>query len=382
MNIIEKTQIEISEWYESSSVSHFLSWWKYHLKSFVPVKYHKSLFADSSSIVLVSKKGQVEIWSKDSSAEPLRKTNTENDGEENWWHQVQNLVSHSENKNVNIDYLLPQSEVLVRKIALPVAAKDNLEEVIGFELDKYVPFNKDQVQLSYKIDTNNSNDETILVDIAVMPKSQIKEIVEDIGNKAVQLSSIDVNTSSADKPSKLGVNLLSREKQKPKDYSTLKINAILLALLFGLMYFVMYTATANKQDKIERLSSINAELQKQARASKLLKKELNNTIVSSQFLSKKNNSYKSPVAFLLELTSILPEDTYITRMRVTDEKIEVSGESQNANGLIPKLDKSKRWYSPNFPRAVVPNSRTNKERFTVEASLIEPEQEGENATNP
>ena len=378
MNSIEKIQHEFGIWYETSSIAQFMSWWKFHLKSFVPEKHHKSLFADSNSIILLlTTPEDIQVWYQENGTEHLKLVTNEEDSEETWWHQTQHIVNKADGSPLSIEYLLPKTQVLVRKIALPAAAKDNLEDVIGYELDKYIPFNSDQVQLGYKVDIENSNDEMIRVDLAAIPNELLNKIIHELEEKSLPLSAIDVNVSQNETPKRLGVNLLPSEKRQAKDYTNIKINSVLLLLLIGLIYYVMSSSINAKQKKIDDLTEVNLELQKQARTSKLLRKELKQAIVSSRFLSDKQQSYKSPVRLISEVTTILPDHTYVTRLKINEEEIEISGESDNANGLIPKMDKSSLWYSPKIPQAIRPNSRTGKETFTIEASLQKPVEEGE-----
>lgn len=378
MNTIEKLQFELSSWYDESSLSKFMVWWKYHLKSFVPEKYQKSIFIESNSVYLVANQSdEVQVWCKTDNDEDIQRVES---SDESWWHQVQHLVNEADGKPLSIEYLLPKSKVLVRKIALPAAAKDNLEEVIGFELDKYIPFDAEQVQLSHKIDAENSSEERLLVDLVAVPNDLLASVISQSEEKAIQLSSIDVNNADDESPQSIGVNLLPRDKRKTKDYTNLKVNTILGLLLLGLIYFVMSTSVSAKQNKIDQLTEVNTELQKQARTSKLLKKELKEAIVSSQFLSKKMQTYQSPVRLISEVTQIFPDHTYVTRLRITEAKIEVTGESENANGLIPKMDKSELWFTPKIPQAIRPNARTGKEMFTIEAGLVEEEGDSESSS--
>jgi general secretion pathway protein L len=72
-----------------------------------------------------------------------------------------------------------------------------------------------------------------------------------------------------------------------------------------------------------------------------------------------------------DLTEKLPDHTYVTRLRVTDENLEIGGQSDNANSLIPILNQSSNWYSPQFKGPIRPDARTGKEIFTIEAGLKE-----------
>ncbi len=374
MSTIDKLQNDFNNWYETSSVGQFMRWWKTELMSFVPEKYQQQLFPQAINVLLTQEQDEVVIWQNTSGDFVIEKSEDE---EVMWWHEVQHIINDAEGRRVNVVYLLPNNEVLVRKIALPQAAKENLDEVIGFELDKYVPFKAEQVQISYKIDKENSSEDKVVLDLAVIPKQKVADIIALTEEKSIELDALDVNSGSAQQPQALGVNLLPPEKRKERNYFNLKLNIGLLFLFFILMYFVMYTSVANKQEKIEQLTNLNTELSKQAKKAKLLRKELKSVIVSSKFLNNKKNDNPSLVAILSDITNRLPEDTYITRLKVNKEKLELTGQSNNASNLVPELDKSHSWFQPEIVGGVTEDRRTKKEKFTIKALLKEPQVEDE-----
>ena len=391
MNTIDKLQNDLSHWYEDSSIGQFMRWWTSQLKSFVPEKYQATWFPESVKIYLTQDDQDILVWCKQAGAFQLYTDASDKEGkQEEWWHQVQHVINQVDGQKVVVKYLLGNDQALVKKIALPGAAKDNLDEVIGFELDKYVPFNAEQVQLSYKIDKEKSTEDKILMDLVVIPKEQIASIVNICDEKSISLDAIDVDVAKANnmsnhmsnnqpngQPDDLGVNLLPIEKRKTVDLFNLKLNLGLLVLLIGLIYFVMHTSIANKQGKIEKLSKINSQLQKQARTSKLLKKELKAVIISSKFLQTKKANHPALVEIFSEVTSILPNSTYVTRLKIDQDRVEITGQSDNANSLIPKLNESNQWYVPQIVNGITSDPRTKKEKFTIKALLKEPQPEGE-----
>lgn len=379
MNTIEKLQNDLSHWYSNSSIGQFFSWWTTQLKSFVPEKHHAKWFPEPVKIYLIQKNEEMQVWCKQGDDFQLYTDASDKEGkQEEWWHQVQHVINQAEGQKVEIKYLIDNDKALLKKIALPEAAKDNLEEVIGFELDKYVPFNAEQVQLSYKIDKENSTEEKIVMDLVVMPKEKILKLVNLCDEKSISLDAIDVNLATTDvQPNDLGVNLLPAEKRKAVNFFNIKLNLGLLLLLMALIYFVMHTSIANKQNKIDKLTVINSQLQTKARQSKLLKKELKAVIISSKFLQNKKATHPALVEVLSEITSILPDSTYVTRLKVSQDSLEITGQSDNANSLIPKLNQSNQWYAPQIG-SVTSDPRTKKEKFTIKAVFKKPQEEGEN----
>jgi general secretion pathway protein L len=380
MNAIEKLQNDFSRWYETSSIGQFLSWWKNELRSFVPEKYQEKIFPTPIRVYLTPEDENITVWyQKGVVCEIYTNRNSE---QEEWWHQVQHIVNQADGEKVLIHYLLPNNEVLVKKIGLPQAAKDNLDEVIGFELDKYVPFSADKVQLSYIVDRQNKDENKILLDLAVIPKQTITDILDLCDKKSVVLDAIDVNQSKPTfEPNYLGVNLLPTDKRKATDYFKLKLNSGLLFLLILLMYFVMHTSLANKQNKIDSITTMNTQLQKEARTSKILKKELKEVIVSSKFLQNKKQESPALIILFNEVTAILPIHTYITRLKIDKDKLEITGLSENANSLIPLLDESDFWYLPQIVGGITIDPKSKKEKFTIKAELKEPQLEVEDDSN-
>jgi len=383
MNQIEKLQNDLNQWYETSSINQFMHWWKSELKSFVPEKYQEKLFPQPIKVFLTPDVDTVNVWHNKNHQIEKNSSKVTDEGEpEKWWHQVQRIINQADGKQVRVEYLVPNQEALIRKIALPAAAKENLDEVIGFELDKYVPFNSDQVQISYKINKENTNSDKILMDLIVLPKPKIEEILHLSDDKSIQLDGIDINMKAeGQEPHNLGVNLLPSDKRKSHNHFNFKLNFALIIILSALIYFVMHTSLVNKQNKVNRLSEINTELQKQARTSKLLRKELKEVIVSSKFLQNKKQERPALVTIFSEVTSILPDHTYITRLKVTHEDVEITGMSDNANILVPLLNKSKSWFLPHLVGGIRQMSRENKEKFTIKADLKEPQNEDKDGSN-
>jgi len=383
MNTIDKLQNDLEQWYESSSISQFMHWWKTELKSFVPKKYQDLLFPQPVRILLTQDNHEVSVWSNQGDDFEEQGSVTTEDGEpEQWWHKVQHIINGADGRRILVEYLLPNDDALVRKIALPAAAKENLDEVIGFELDKYVPFNLEQVQFSYKIDKANTSKDKILIDMAVIPKQKVADILNLCDEKSVSIDGIDINLVKINqKPMTLGVNLLPTEKRKSRSYFNLKLNSALVAVLFSLIYFVMHTSLTNKESKIDRLTEINTQLQKQARSAKLLRKELKAVIVSSRFLQNKKKNHPALVTIFSDITTRLPDHTYIIRLKIDHDSFELTGNSNNANSLVPLLDQSKNWFQPQTIGGVRKDPRTNKEKFTIKAVLQEPQAEVEDGSN-
>lgn len=80
---------------------------------------------------------------------------------------------------------------------------------------------------------------------------------------------------------------------------------------------------------------------------------------------------KSPQMLLIlkEITSIIPDDTWLTRLEVRDRSVTIEGFSDSATSLISLLENSDILENVSFSSTTVKDRRTNKERFRIKAEL-------------
>ena len=200
-------------------------------------------------------------------------------------------------------------------------------------------------------------------------------MVNEFETKGLQLSSIDVNVGTAEAPVALGVNFLPKEIRKKKDWTKIKWNAGLLLAVLALLWFVMYSSLDNKRAKIASLDEQVSILKKDARRAKLLETELNDSIQAANFLGNLKKNTPSRMLIFKELTQKIPVNTYLTRIMIDHERLEVVGQSDNANSLVPILNQSVMWYEPQIIGNVTVDARTGKEKFTIKSEFKPPIEE-------
>lgn len=367
-NYLEKVIDPINQWYQTSSIHAFFEWWTSELKGLVPEKYRDNLFPDSKEILICQseQEDEVTIWHRQDGEMKLVNFDDSVDGKD-WWHKINHYVASSD-QETTVTYLIDAADVLSREIAMPVVVANDIGSVLQFELDKYIPFNADEVVYDFRKGAIEEGSEKFPVLLTSVRKQSLNEIIDQTESKGVQLSAIDVNTSDDEQPKPLGVNLLPKDHRKKKDWSNLKWHAGLVSVALVMLGFVMYASIQNKEIKIQSLETQVAELKKDARRAKLLETQLNESIKAANFLGNLKRSMPSRVMMLNELTQKIPAHTFLTRIVVNEENLEVVGESDNANALVPILNQSELWYEPQIIGNVT-QGRTGKEKFTIKSEL-------------
>jgi len=366
---IEKIIGPINEWYQTSSIHAFFSWWTAELKSIVPKQYREGLFLNSIEVFIYQAASDeaVQLWQYQDGLMKQIEFDDSVEGKE-WWHKLNHFVAGSE-QEIKITYLMDESEVLSREIALPVVAINEISSVLTFELDKYIPFKADDVDFDFRKGKIEEGSEKFPVYLTAIRKQQLKTVIEQTENKGVALSAVDVNTSHTEVPEPLGVNLLPKELRKKKNWTAIKWYAALVFVAVTLLGFVMYGSLQNKRTKIESLETQVEALKKDARRAKMIESQLNDSVQAANFLGNLKKNKTSRVKLIAELTEKIPTNSYLSRIIIDDEKIEVVGESDNANSLVPILNQSDLWFEPKIIGNVTQNPRNQKEKFTIKSEL-------------
>jgi Tfp pilus assembly protein PilN len=168
-------------------------------------------------------------------------------------------------------------------------------------------------------------------------------------------------------PQSKGLNLLRKgvyQKQKTPIGLTV-IFAIALAVLW-----VLYMGAPLKIEK-KRLQEIIRQIgpkKEEVRKVEALKKEadaLNSEIASI-------NDFKArpmDLNILKELTAVLPKNTWLTRVRITDTTVEIEGYASSATELLPKLEGSKYMRKVEFASPTFRDVRMNSDRFNIRMEI-------------
>ncbi|MCX7544081.1 PilN domain-containing protein [Marinicella gelatinilytica] len=378
--LLENLINPINQWYRDSSIRAFVQWWTTELKQLVPEDYRKNIFPEAQSVYINQGDQEVPLLWRHQNHEfkPLPKdSHLQND---DWWHQLNHYIADSD-VDISTTYLLAGKHAIVRNVTLPQAAIGEIDSVLAFELDKYVPFRADEAVFAWRQGPVDDGSEKVLILLAVIKKDILDNVLEAINSKGVRLSGIDINMASDEAPEPLGVNLLPTELRKKKDWSKWKLYGGLVAACFLLLSLVMYNSLENKKAKINVLNEQVELLRKDARRAKLLENQLNQTIAAANFLGNLKQKIPSRVLMIHELNEKIPQNTYLSRVIIDNERMEVVGQSDNANALVPILNESETWYEPKIVGNVRPDPRSGKEQFTIKAELqTETEAEAENDT--
>jgi general secretion pathway protein L len=70
-----------------------------------------------------------------------------------------------------------------------------------------------------------------------------------------------------------------------------------------------------------------------------------------------------------ELTTVLPKNAWLTRLRITDSTVEIEGYAASATELLPKLETSPLLKKVEFASPTFRDARLNSDRFVIKMEI-------------
>ncbi len=267
-----------------------------------------------------------------------------------------------------IDIHISDSEVLTRRISLPASTEENIYEVIQYEMDRYTPFNNNDVYFDYRIEGRDKDKQLIKVLLIVVRKEILNPVINLIENSDahVRIQTINIDANNPEHALQ-NVKLLRSYgevgKSNKSSVKWLAIAALCLLLLTGI------TPLAINYVHISKLSSELAGLEKTVQKVKLLQKEYTKTENQVGYLINIKERNPSIIELLNLLTHALPDHSYVQRLSLEGGLLSIQGLSASASELIPIIDKTSMFDDIRFAAPVTQSGAERLERYSITAQI-------------
>jgi general secretion pathway protein L len=276
--------------------------------------------------------------------------------------ELEELVSRSR----EVVLCLPSDKVLVKSITLPLVAEENLREVLGFEMDRQTPFSLEQVYYDHILSARNSKTGTLSLELVVTPRQYLDELLSKLADVGFQLHQVSICRDSGQAEA---INLLPEQARKHRPdsarYLNLALGVVVLVLLLGAIALPLM----NKLHVINTLEARAELVTAKAEVIQRLREEVEQLGAGTRFLVEKKQATPLALEIIDELTRLLPDDTWINRLDIKGQEVEIQGQSASAAALIPLIESSDRLRNPRFRSPVTQLPGSNNERFHLSAEL-------------
>jgi general secretion pathway protein L len=259
---------------------------------------------------------------------------------------------------------LPASVALTKKLVLPLAAETNLRQVVGFEMDRLTPFTVAKVYYAIQVLQRDTRAKRLHVQFTAVPRAQVDAFLKPLLRVGLSSDVVDVADGNPE------INLLPPEKRPRKGQFAQRLKEALLILFLVLVVAVAILPLWQQKRLITDNLMVKVKMaEQQAEEIFNLRGELENSLESSRFLLQKRNEIPLMVDIMSELTRILPDGTWVERLEIKDNEVQVRGQSSQASALLALVEASELFHSATFGSPITADRRTGKDRFYLSAQI-------------
>lgn len=286
--------------------------------------------------------------------------------------RAQSFLARLHHENLHSEVRLREHQTLIVNLQLPQATEENLRNVLAFEMDRYTPFNAQQVYFDYRINSHDPVKKTIDVTLFAVPQKLLDKLLRELASLDLYpdvVTMYETNRDHADPRAVADINLLPAEL-RPQETSIRKyFNRILIALIVLLTIANLVLPIVKQRHTISTLQTAVDHASQSAEATDTVRKKRDKLRKTLQSLVAEKQHRPSSLQLLDELSRILPDTTWLNRFELTGNTVSIHGQSQAASRLIPLLDASDMFDSVSFRSPVTENLRTHREVFKISATV-------------
>jgi general secretion pathway protein L len=287
------------------------------------------------------------------------------------WHEA--LASRRRGEPVVIAMDQP---FLVRRTALPLAAASNLDQVLAYELDRLTPFRANDVLYSWRVVSRDTAAGTLLLDVAVVPKAWVRDLLERLEAVSVRPEALEPPTPFAGewpvtpgRPQAEGITRIALDHIDPASRARARLYgrvgmaacAALAVAVIGVPFIRQSLALSQVEARIDalrpRMDQVDA-----------LRRQIAAGSAGAGQIAAARERGTVALRALGVLTDLLPDDTFLTSIALQREHLTIEGHSAAATKLIAAMTAEPQLKNPSFGAPVV-RAENGTDIFTIQAGF-------------
>lgn len=354
-------------------LENFFRWWGAELLTFLPEKGRALLRRDSERLVALPSGDAVSLLLE--SVEGERALGVFAFDEEGRRLREEVLAKDPLLRNPERVLRLRRGQALRKLITLPAATEENLRQVAGFEMNRYTPFHADQVFYDVRVIDRNSAANQITAELVFIPRKSLEALYEEMVAWGFQPVVVD-HEEAVSAGARQRFNLLPEHLRPAAPKGPRILNTLLSALLFilaatsaALPLWFDYRLIDDLQERVGREGRLAKEVE-------AIKEEADLLIGQTGALLDKKQQEPALVDMLNELTSLLPDNTWLTSFQYQDRRLQIQGQSPAASALIEIIEASPLFQNTSFVSPVTQDRASGLERFQISTQVTARGQDG------
>jgi general secretion pathway protein L len=282
----------------------------------------------------------------------------------------QALFSKLHKRGEGVSLCLTEAQYLAKQIELPLAADENLRQVLGFEMDRLTPFKPEQVYFDFRVLHRDNQKNRLTVKLVAAPRHAVDgqlDLLARWGAPALAVYVSDTVALDGD-----AINLMASSGHSKTGSSVegkVKLGLLLLTLMLG-MAAIAIPLWQERQASMALIPVVE-QAKQQAEAADALRREQEKLTAEYNFMLVKKQEIPPLVVLLDELSRLLPDDTWVQQFSLKGKELQIQGETASSARLIALAESSRILHNANFRSPLTKGSAPNSERYQLAAEVRE-----------
>lgn len=256
---------------------------------------------------------------------------------------------------------------LRKTVDLPLAAEENLRQVLAYEMERATPFRPDQVRFVHEVKSRDRMNKRLLVELTAVPSDVVAAALAEAARFGIAppIAVTGQPGTAVERNANLTPESGSIRRYGPIDRLFAAAAALLVVAILAVPLIRYQIALAETEQRLDIVRA-GAEAALKSRA------ELEAELAGAGTVSRIKAGAPSPVLILEELSRLLPDDTWLAQVNIADGEIDIEGLAPSAAALVPILEASPLFADVRFRTPVMRDPLTSREHFALSLKAGQP----------
>ncbi|HUS55148.1 MAG TPA: PilN domain-containing protein [Thermohalobaculum sp.] len=264
---------------------------------------------------------------------------------------------------------LPRGQVLRPTVDVPIAAAENLREVLAFEMNRHTPFSSDEVLFDFRVAGSDADLERLSIEMMVARRRDVEAALSLAS--IMRLSPDRVTGQLTGTTETDPFNLLPPAKRPSPGRLIPRLVVVMTVVTLALGGVTLGLWHQGKQQTLERFDARVAELRATTGETGKLEEKVARLLAVSGYLVEKKTNRPQMVEILDEVTRQLPDGHWLISFSARKGTVQLSGYSDDPSGVLRLLENSALFSEARFISPVTKDPRIGKDLFNMVVTVTQ-----------
>jgi general secretion pathway protein L len=258
---------------------------------------------------------------------------------------------------------LAAGQVLRPIVEVPIAAAENLREVLAFDMSRHTPFSADEVLFDFRVVGSDAELERLSIELLVARKRDVDAALALASVMKLSPDRITGQVAGATRTD--AFNLLPPAKRASPGRLVPRLVAAMTLVTLALAGVTLGLWYERKQQTLERFDARVAELRATTGETGVLEEKVARLLAVSGYLVDKKRRRPQMVEILDEVTRQLPDQHWLVSLSAREGAVQLTGYSDDPSSVLRLLENSELFSGARFTSPVTMDPRIGKELFNM-----------------